>query len=71
MINEAEAEIYSAQHFIEDPNFTDKIDEITKNRIETLILELMDLKVLEDAVSLKLKVKALRDAVTEAGESFY
>ena len=52
-------------------NFTDKIDEITKNRIETLILELMDLKVLEDAVSLKLKVKALRDAVTEAGASFY
>ena len=50
---------------------SDKIDEITKNRIETLILELMDLKVLEDAVSLKLKVKALRDAVTEAGASFY
>ena len=36
-----------------------------------LILELMDLKVSEDTVSLKLKIKELRDAVADAGSTMY
>ena len=69
--NEADSEIYSAQKFIEDPDFRDKIGEDAKDRIETLILELMDLKASEDTVSLKLKIKELRDAVTDAGSTMY
>ena len=69
--NEADSEIYSAQKFIEDPDFRDKIGEDAKDSIETLILELMDLKASEDTVSLKLKIKELRDAVTDAGSTMY
>lgn len=69
--NEADSEIYSAQKFIEDPDFRDKIGEDAKDRIESLILELMDLKASEDTVSLKLKIKELRDAVTDAGSTMY
>ena len=69
--NEADSEIYSAQKFIEDSDFRDKIGEDAKDRIETLILELMDLKASEDTVSLKLKIKELRDAVTDAGSTMY
>ena len=69
--NKADSEIYSAQKFIEDPDFRDKIGEDAKDRIETLILELMDLKASEDTVSLKLKIKELRDAVTDAGSTMY
>jgi molecular chaperone DnaK len=69
--NEADSEIYSAQKFIEDPDFRNKIGEDAKDRIETLILELMDLKGSEDTVSLKLKIKELRDAVTDAGSTMY
>ena len=69
--NEADSEIYSAQKFIEDPDFRDKIGEDAKDCIETLILELMDLKASEDTVSLKLKIKELRDAVTDAGSTMY
>ena len=69
--NEADSEIYSAQKLIDDPNFRDKLDEGTRDRIETLILELMDLKGSEDTVSLKLKIKELRDAVMDASSTMY
>ena len=69
--NEADSEIYTAQNFIEDPEFRDMIDEDEKERIETLIIELMDLKVSEDIVSLKLKIKELRDAVSDVGATMY
>ena len=64
--NEADAEIYSAQNLLDNPSFRDKLDETTKDRIETLILEIMDLKVSEDVVSLKLKIKELHEVLSEA-----
>ena len=71
MINEADSEIYTAQNFIDDPKFKDMLDEDTVDHIQSLILELMDLKVSEDTVSLKLKIKELRDAVADAGSTMY
>ena len=71
MINEADSEIYTAQNFIDDPKFKDMLDEDTVDHIQSLILELMDLKVSEDTVSLKLKIKELRDAIADAGSTMY
>lgn len=69
--NEADSEIYSAKKLINDPNLQDKLDENTIDRIENLILELMDLKGVEDTVSLKLKIKELHEAVIDASSTLY
>lgn len=61
--NEADAEIYSAQNLLD--NHRDKLNDDEQERIETLMLELMDLKVSEDTVSIKLKIKELHDVISE------
>ena len=61
--NEADAEIYSAQNLLD--NHSDKLNDDEMERIETLMLELMDLKVSEDTVSIKLKIKELHDVISE------
>ncbi len=61
--NEADAEIYSAQNLLD--NHSDKLNDDERERIETLMLELMDLKVSEDTVSIKLKIKELHDVISE------
>ena len=69
LINKADGEIYTAQNFIDDPDIKDQLDADTIDHIETLILEIMDLKESEDSVSLKLKVKELKEAVEGARQS--
>lgn len=61
--NEADAEIYSAQNLLD--NHSDKLNDDERECIETLMLELMDLKVSEDTVSIKLKIKELHDVISE------
>ena len=64
--NEADSQIYSAQNLIDDPDVKNQLDAEILEHIQSLIIELMELKASEDERSIKTKTNELHNSVEEA-----
>lgn len=69
--NEADSAIYSAEKFIYDINFEDKINDSDKSQIESLISELRQAIMDENVTQLTTKTKQLKSITSKVGGSLY